>query len=539
MTEYQIGADQEYQTFAALVAAIDLAEGDVVTGGDEDFDGIWTPNGSGASGNPITISNADIDVGTSIQRCVFLYAQSYITVDTVKMSNGTQHAIFLDAGGVGNIVQNFECEKTGDASSWAGMIIDDNTDFKILNGTINANNLGAYGIRLQAGASGLIKSVTINNPTSIGVDDPTVDMMQYDNVRVLSSGSNGFVFAGNKTLILKHVGTDGSAAGGVVIDSNNGLIVGQQLNVKNCTFDAFVVRDATTVHANSRIVGIEASYNTADGIGVNGAALPIYDFNCHNNGSDGIEIQSGTTQCRFERGESSYNGSTGSETYGDGITAHGTSANGKCYFALFRRNLKAAVAWDSTGNGHETYHCTSWANQTYFTNNADWCSLENPATPHKNKMCIIGNLTGALLCKILSATDVESDYNVYISNLNPLIGAPFMINWVDKTWTEWLSETSGDTHSIYVHKVSDDRWDVYDATSTVIDVLDYCPILDSGLPDKRPDNPIFGLNLSIAGVNDNYQMDKRKIRMRSLPIPGCFQDVDLPSGFSSPSLILG
>lgn len=62
---YTIGPGQTYKTFTALVATETLAPGDIVDGGGNTFSETWTPDGSGTSGNVITLRNATIDGGTT------------------------------------------------------------------------------------------------------------------------------------------------------------------------------------------------------------------------------------------------------------------------------------------------------------------------------------------------------------------------------------------------------------------------------------------------------------------------------------------
>lgn len=66
-TTYNIGPGQTYETFTALVATETLAAGDIVDGGGNEFWETWTPDGSGVTGNVITLQNATIHGGSAIK----------------------------------------------------------------------------------------------------------------------------------------------------------------------------------------------------------------------------------------------------------------------------------------------------------------------------------------------------------------------------------------------------------------------------------------------------------------------------------------
>lgn len=520
---YNIGPGETYETFTALVASENLQPNDIVYGGDNSFSDKWIPDGDGTLGNTIIMQDATIDVGLAETTNLFLYGKDYNIIDNIDFYNGSAQGVFIDAAAVGSILRNFTITYNQGARTYYGLLIDDNTEFLIEDGTIELSSEATYGIGLQDGASGTVQRVVINNSTNTSIIDPTTLEMVYIDVTVNDSGGVGYSSSAAHTLTMTRFKVDGATAG-IIIDSNTSTVIGTNITVTDCSLDAFVFRNAATVDAASAITGLIAHGNEKDGIAVTTASPPIYDFQVYQNDTDGIEVQTGSTESHFERGVAYGNGDTGDSNSGDGITAHGTAADAILRWFLAYDNKKAAVAWDSTGAGHETTHLTTYNNQTEYTQNAEWCSLDSPSSPHILRNSAIVNLNSAVLCRLTLASDVTPSYNAYISNIDPT-GAPFIIAGVNRTWAQWVTDTS-DSNSMYIWQDGSDYKVYYSsAPTTLAATLTYCPVAPSGRLVNASDNPLINAANRITAVNDADQTDVKGKKMYGKPDIGAIEVV--------------
>lgn len=107
MATYSIGPGQTYTTFPALIAALNLAAGDIVDGGGNTFVNAWAPDGSGTNGNPITLRNAVLDVvGTGGTEGVLVNARSYITLDNITILSAVTWGVRTVGATTGLVVKN-------------------------------------------------------------------------------------------------------------------------------------------------------------------------------------------------------------------------------------------------------------------------------------------------------------------------------------------------------------------------------------------------------------------------------------------------
>lgn len=469
-----VGETREYANWAALIAAETPTADDIVDFKNTEEESLNLDNRDGADGSPLNYRSLNVNGGGAVTNTITATGSDYIEIDGGTIQGSTARGLYatsgtgktfknlsiLDGANRGIDISNLQSATFENIS----IILDQGANQAILSAGCSAvwRNIvttgGIYGGRFEAG-SHLVNGFKTSEATIAGVSI----------INIIES------FVG---IDMSVTGRAGAANANFLIDAS--------LNV--------TLKRLTSVLSPNQAVLIQN--------GSNGARF--YDGKVSGALVDGYHVQS-STDVEFHRCRAEGCGDSATSTTGDAFTSHEGCTGLKFHFCSSKNNLNTSHAHVSTAAG-EIYHHTgindgdpdNFSRAMLYIAGTGGFTVKNSVFMHNEEYS---------LGEIGPVNNNVCDYNAYISPIAP-DASPFTINGVGATWAQWCTAV-GDSNSMYIHKVSDWRYDIYKGSApTVIEsVIDYCPIDFNGKLVRKTDNPLIGAGISIAGVNDGAQTD--------------------------------
>jgi len=384
MTTYTIGSGETYPTFADLIASVTLGPGDIVQGKDETFSEDWTPNGSGAGGNILTLQQATLDANGAESYGVYLSSRQYIqsilhiydaTIAGVRIIAGNNNTIgptsgptkynidacdrgvYIDGSAINMNLRYLnitDCDSAGidiRNSSYSGILYCD------ISGTLN-NNPGIYLLNFTAGTVGnTITAVTSNNNTGTGLY-ADLSCLRFSTCDFNDNGNRGLEIIDGLPLatgleIFRVEALRNTAYGARLVRCDDFLISRLTAN-DNIQFEGIKIEDSDdlglsrlTAHRNGQhgiwlvdcndavADNMDANENDDYGIWISGLRFTGTDIIANLNGSIGVNIDS--TDFSLDEVTAETNGS-------DGIYVATGSDTGEIKNANVNNNTGAGIS---------------------------------------------------------------------------------------------------------------------------------------------------------------------------------------------------
>lgn len=406
--------------------------------------------------------------------------------------------------GGGNVFAERIVPQVVDGVSYRNMILD-------------VSALDSIGLYIVGGASNILSAISVAANGSyanaaIHIKNAGKNFLSKCNV---VSGYDGLYINNTNGVVLDNCSVSGTKHLGVRLDGASSSTF-NSLQVSN-------VRNASDPSADIPGARIDGT----------GTTTVFNDSRFEGNQGDGL-VSDGTSITTCNRCKFSGNGNDLNLSSGDGATAH-DDAEIHHNFGLLRNNFKDAFGVAINGTG-TLYHNTAINNVNDASVRAELhLNTAGLFTIYNNVFC---NTKGRHVVSNPIVAAHTIDYNAYIATTE-LAFKDADEGGTSYPFTDWVAN-GYDANGMFI-LYDGAVWKIYYGSdpSNVGGILNYCPISTStGEIMQKPDNPLIGAGVSIAGINDAGCIDHNGTPMRNGSIDiGAFtwrQDVG-----ASPSLIIG
>ncbi|MDO8649697.1 MAG: choice-of-anchor Q domain-containing protein [Candidatus Berkelbacteria bacterium] len=479
---YNIGPGQAYPTFTSLAAGITLQPGDIVDGGGNTFNEMWTINRSGTLGNPIIFRNATVSGQNIRNNGILTNSKSNLTFSNITIKEVVYKGLVI-SGSTNINIDYLTLIGSGSAIYSTNSSFINVSYFTGLNNTVPFEGLLDF---LAPGTDLTVNHVTISGVNKRAIYSSLTANVSLSDIEVTSSTTTVGVpvievknmTSGNLTLDTINVGvtrggTDaGNASYGININNSDGInLNAQNLNIKNNTGRGIQITDSALLPGSSLktfdiqrniLAGVyvrdsanlvvgpgTSSYNDfgvwADGTGTINSVIEGVVANY--NGTDGIDAVNGVPNWTVRYSEASYNGTAGkglTTGSGDGFSIHDTST-ASFYYNKAIGNLNTGMAHTGSSSG-SIYNNTIFGNGSPGDSTMDRAGLYIPTTANPG-FIVRNNIIAQNYPGDLKEYSTTSNNNLDYNNYYPINDNNFYLIFNQSPWSWTTYHTTREPHS--------------------------------------------------------------------------------------------